>query len=120
MNFIKKSILVILLLSISISAFAQKESVAEKRATIATDYIAEKMNLDADKKSFVHEVLVEKFQSNMAQTKGKNLTSDEKKVIFKGSNGIAMKKLGEKFTKEEVKQINKYQLEAHKIKAKKK
>ncbi|MBG7629141.1 MAG: hypothetical protein IZT56_01795 [Bacteroidetes bacterium] len=116
MNFIKKSIFVLLLISVSASSFAQKKkSAAEKRAVIATDYVAEKMSLDTDKKAFVYDVLLDKFSSNLSQLSGKNLSQEEKKAIFKASNKVATKKLKEMFSAEEIKQINKYQIESNSI-----
>jgi len=141
MNFIKKSIFVLLLISVSASSFAQKKkSAAEKRAVIATDYVAEKMSLDTDKKAFVYDVLLDKFSSNLSQLSGKNLSQEEKKAIFKASNSsnlsqlsgknlsqeekkaifkasnkVATKKLKEIFSAEEIKQINKYQIESNSI-----
>lgn len=119
MNFIKKSILVILLLSVSVTSFGQNlKKMAEKRAEEASVYVAEKMNFNDAQKAFLYEVLVVKFESNMKQTRGKELSKEEKQSIYKAANKKATTKLKAQFSSEEIKEINKYQQEANK-KAKK-
>lgn len=114
MNLIKKSILVVLLVATSISAFAQKKSMAEKRAEQATNYVAEKMSFNDGQKAFLNEVYLEKFGSVIKQTQGKELSKEERKPIYQAANKAAMTKLKEQFTMAQIKEINKYQQEANK------
>lgn len=101
----KKIVLFILLAGFLTTANAQKKSYQEKKATTNTEYVADKMNLDDAQKTFLHSVLLEKYVNTSEQTKDKDLSKEEKKVIYKASYKITSEKLAKKFTKEEVKEI---------------
>lgn len=101
----KKIVLFILLAGFLTTANAQKKSPQEKRANESTSYVAKKMKLNEDQKSYFHSVLLEKYVSTSKQVKDKNLSSDEKKAIYKKSHKETSKKLAEEFTKDEVKEI---------------
>lgn len=116
MNFIKKSIVIVLLISVSVASFAQKkDSSVQSKATVATEHITKKMNLDADKKAFVYAVMYEEYGTVIGKIRGKGLAKEEKKSIFKAANDVANKKLKEQFSNEEIKLINKYQQESNKL-----
>ena len=76
------------------------------------------MSLNKEKKAFLYTVFFEKFAANMEDSKGKTLTKEEKKAIYKKNNKVAQEKLSKKFSKEEIKEINKYQLESNKVNSK--
>lgn len=121
MKLLKKLTLVVLLISLSTGMYAQKKmSSSEKRATFASEYVAEKMGLDKEKETLLLTIFTEKFEANSSQINGQNLTLDQKKVIFAKNNKIAQKKMLEKFSKKEIQEINKYQQESNKAMASKK
>lgn len=101
----KKIILFILLAGFLTTANAQKKSYQEKKANENTSYIADKMDLNKDKKAFLHEVLLEKYVNTSKQINDNDLSKEEKQVIYKASYKETSKKLTKEFTKEEVNEI---------------
>ena len=101
----KKVILFILLAGFLTTANAQKQSYQEKKADSDTEFISTKMSLSADKTIFLHEVLLEKYQETSAEIKGKDLSQEEKKAIYKASYKKTSEKLANQFSKDEVKEI---------------
>lgn len=99
----KKVILFILLAGFLTTANAQKQSYAEKKSKETTAYVAEKMNLDKDKASFLQATLLEKYVNTSKETKG--LSAEEKKVVYKKSYKVTSEKLAAQFSKDEVKEI---------------
>lgn len=107
MKLLKTISVTILLICFTINTQAQqKKSYPQKRANAYTEYIALKMDLKSDKKTFLHEVLLAKYESNSTHNKNKSLSQDEKKEIYKQSFKETNAKLSEQFSKEEISQIN--------------
>lgn len=120
MKAIKFTILVLVLSLWSVQGFSQhKKSTHQKRAEAQTAYIADKMDLNEDQKTFVYEVLIKKFKMNTDQLKGKELTQEQKRAIYKETNKKTRVLLATKFSKEEIDRINKLQSEANKMRKKK-
>lgn len=102
-----KKIFLFTLLTLFIStSFAQEKTNFEKRAKRGATMIADEMDLNKKRKEFLYDCLLERQENNYAQIKGKDLSEDEKRAIFKKSNQSMTKKLLTKFTQEEVKKIN--------------
>lgn len=101
----KKILLFVLLAFMFNTVNAQKQSPQVKKAIEQTDYVASRMKLNDSKKLFLHNVLLEKFESTSKQIKGKDLSKEEKKVIYKKSNSVMNERLTAEFSKDEIKQI---------------
>ena len=84
---------------------AQKQSKAAKKAIAQTDHVAQKMNFNNAQKLFLHNVLLERYESAAKQIKGKDLSKEEKKAIYKKTNELMNEKLTAEFSKDETKQI---------------
>ena len=78
----------------------------EKRAKRSSTAIANEMDLNKEKKEFIYAFLLERQENNYAQIKEKDLTEEEKSVIFAKSNKSMTEKLLTKFTREEAEKIN--------------
>jgi len=115
----KKFILFILLAGFLTTANAQKMKGQEKKAKAETEYVTTKMNLNTKQASFLQAVLLEKYASISKQTKGVDLTKEEKKAIKKNIGKQTKAKLMTQFSKNEVKEIYGYIKEYNKNKKKK-
>jgi hypothetical protein len=101
----KKIILFILLSGFLTTVHSQKQSNQEKKAIVNTDYVANEMKFDDDQKVFLYNVLLDKYEGTSKQIKGKDLTKEEKQVIYKKSNQELNEKLLKEFSKNDVKEI---------------
>ena len=109
MKTLKKIVLILMLISFTITAQAQqKKSYAQQKAAENTTFVAKKMNLSKDKTTFLHSVLLNKYESNAEKNKDKNLSEEDKKAIYKQSYNDTQTKLAEQFSKEEITQINEH------------
>lgn len=115
MKAIKFTVLILVLSLWSVQGFSQeKKSIHQKRAKVQTAYIADKMNLNEEQKSFVFEALIEKFKMNTDQIRGKDLSQEEKRAVYSSTNKKFRKLLSQQFSKEEISQILKLQNEINK------
>ena len=104
----RKLIITILFMSISVVTFAQKiPANILKKATAASEYIASELNFDENQKKDIFTILSEKYDSNRKKIRGKDLSSEEKQKIYKASFIETKNNLSEKFTMSEVNMINK-------------
>ena len=104
----RKLIIIILFMSVSIVTFAQKiPANIIKKATAASEYITAEMNFDENQKKDIYIILSEKYDSNRKKIRGKDLSSEEKQKIYKASFIETKNNLSEKFTMSEVNMINK-------------
>lgn len=101
----KKIIIFILLFSFLTTVNAQKQTHQVKRAIAQTDYVASRMNFNDAQKLFLHNVLLEKFEETSKQIKGKDLSKEEKQVIYKKTNKVMNDKLSAEFSNKEMKDI---------------
>jgi len=115
----KRLIILILLTGFVGNIQAQKKKTHKDIAIAQADYVSSRMNFNDEQKLFLYNALMEKFQSTSGQIKGKGLSKEEKKVIFKQSNKALFDKLSTKFSKEEIKKIKTY-LRAYQEKNRKK
>ena len=104
----RKLIITILFMSISVATFAQKiPANILKKATAASEYIASELNFDENQKKDIFTILSEKYHSNRKKIRGKDLSSEEKREIYKASFNETKNNLSKKFTMKEVNMINK-------------
>ncbi|MBT3547501.1 MAG: sulfatase-like hydrolase/transferase [Flavobacterium sp.] len=78
-----------------------------KRAQVISEFIIKTMKLSNIKAQFLLETLSEKYTNNISKTRGKNLSQEEKREIYKATFLETKNKLLTKFTKSEFDQINK-------------
>ena len=100
-------IAVILFTAVSIHAQKKKKNYIEKRAKTISEHIITEMNLTKDQAIFLEDILYEKYSSNASKIRGKNLSKEEKKEIYRAAFIETRKKLSEQFSKKEVAQISK-------------
>ena len=107
MKLLKTISITILLICFTINVQAQqKKTYPQKRAADYTEFISSEMNMNADQETYLHEVLLNKFETNSKRNKDNNLSQEEKKQLYKQSFKETSTKLSEQFSKEEVDQIN--------------
>jgi hypothetical protein len=104
----RKLIITILFMSLSVVTFAQKiPGNILKKATAASEYIASELNFDENQKKDIFTILSEKYDSNRKKIRGKDLSGEERQKIYKASFIETKNNLSEKFTMKEVNMINK-------------
>ncbi len=99
----KKLILFLAFIGLTLSVNAQNKKVKE-RATEATEFINKTMKLNDANKSFLYKTLLNSFDSTYKKAKG--VPKEQKKTVYKEARKSLNKALSEKFSKDEVKQIN--------------
>ena len=103
-----KKIIIAVILFTAVSIHAQKKkNYVEKRAKTISEHIITEMNLTKDQAIFLEDILYEKYSSNASKIRGKNLSKEEKKEIYRAAFIATRKKLSEQFSKNEVTQISK-------------
>ena len=102
-----KKIIIAVILFTAVSIHAQKNNYIEKRAKTISEHIITEMNLTKDQATFLEDILYEKYSSNASKIRGKNLSKEEKKEIYRAAFIATRKKLSEHFSKKEVTQISK-------------
>ena len=93
---------------------AQENKFASNRADNAISLITENMQISDSDIDFLRETLYSKYASNASKIRGKNLTEDEKKQIYRSAFTETRKKLMKVFTNDEVKKIIKLEKESFK------
>ena len=101
----KKVILFVFVLSLFTNVNAQKKSQLEVKLGKSVAAISEEMDLKKDKETFLYNTLLEEKKSKMSQTKGKELSKEERKVIVQAAKKDTTKKLKKQFSSEEIKKI---------------
>ena len=110
----KKIILVTIMTLFVTFTQAQENKFAANRADNAVSTITENMQISESDIVFLRETLYNKYASNVLKIRGKNLTEDEKKQVYRSSFTETRKKLLEVFTNDEVKKIIKLEKESFK------
>jgi hypothetical protein len=95
-------------------AEAQENKFASKRAATAVEHISSNMDLSEANVEFLKETLYNKYVSNSKIIRGKNLSQDEKKQVYRTAFIETRKKLMTIFSKEQVGKITKLERESHK------
>jgi len=99
----KKFILIIVFLGLTIGANAQSQKMKERTA-VATEYVAKAMNLDDAHKTFLYETVLngsETVRVKLKSAKG----NEESKAVHKQGREDLKKALSAKFSSKEIKQI---------------
>ena len=110
----KKIIIPCVLIMFAFIAEAQENKFASKRAATAVEHISSNMDLSEANIEFLKETLYNKYISNSKKIRGKNLSQDEKKQVYRTAFIETRKKLMTIFSKEQVGKITKLERESHK------
>lgn len=110
----KKIIITCTLIIFAFVAEAQDDKYASKRAATAVEYISSNMDLSEANIGFLKKTLYYKYVSNASKIRGKGLTQDEKKQVYRAAFVETRKKLMTVFTKEQVGKISKLERESMK------
>ena len=110
----KKIIITCALVMFTFIVQAQENKFASKRAATAVEYISSNMDLSEANVEFLKETLYNKYANNASQIRGKNLSQDEKKQVYRAAYIETRKKLMTVFSKEEVGKITKLERESFK------
>ena len=108
----KKIIIVCILVFFVTFTQAQKNKFAADRAENAVSLIKANMEISDSDIVFLKETLYNKYASNASKIRGKNLTEEEKKQVYRSAFKDTRKKLMEVFTNEQVKKIIKLEKES--------
>ena len=110
----KKIILVFIIAFFVTFTQAQENKFAANRADNAVSLITKNMQISDSDITFLRETLYNKYASNASKIRGKNLTEDEKKQVYRSAFMETRKKLMNVFTNDEVKKIIKLEKESFK------
>ena len=110
----KKIILVSIIAFFVTFTQAQENKFASNRADNAVSLITKNMKISDSDIAFLRETLYNKYASNVSKIRGKNLTEDEKKQVYRLAFTETRKKLMNVFTNDEVKKIIKLEKESFK------
>ena len=110
----KKIILVFIIAFFVTYTQAQENKFAANRADNAVSLITKNMQISDSDITFLRETLYNKYASNTSKIRGKNLTEDEKKQVYRSAFMETRKKLMNVFTNDEVKKIIKLEKESFK------
>lgn len=94
----KKFSLLILLIAFTFGVQAQNPPKYQvERAAVFADYISEKMDLNDDDKAFVMQVMLDRVVGASKRVRGNNLSTEEKKAVYKSEYAKSQQRLAEKF-----------------------
>ena len=110
----KKIIFAFLFTIISFFAEAQENKFAAKRTANAIEYISSKMDLTESNIEFLKETLYNKYSTNASKIRGKDLTQEEKKSIYRAAYKETRRKLMSIFSNDQVNMITKLERESFK------
>ena len=110
----KKIIITCALVMFTFIAEAQENKFASKRVATAVQYISSNMDLSEANVEFLKETLYNKYVSNAKKIRGKDLSQDEKKQVYRTAFIETRKKLMTVFSKEQVGKITKLERESFK------
>lgn len=110
----KKIIFVFLFTIISFFAEAQENKFAAKRTANAIEYISSKMDLSETNIEFLKETLYNKYSTNASKIRGKDLTQEEKKSIYRAAYKETRQKLMSVFSNDQVNMITRLERESFK------
>ena len=109
----KKSLIIFTFLFTFSFVSAQQNKSAAKRASNAVANILSEMQVSDEKAQFLEKTLYTKYD-NALKIKGKNLSQDEKKKVYRNAFTTTRKVLREQFTETEVKSIIRLERQANK------
>ena len=101
----KKTIKILfVLLLCSFNSFAQN-NYQTKRATSFSEYAAKQLELSKEDQKFLYDTFIAKFIKQQEKIKGKDLSDEEKKQVYKESRKELIKTLNGRFDSEKTKAI---------------
>jgi glutamyl/glutaminyl-tRNA synthetase len=92
------------LLLCSFNSFAQN-NYQTKRATSFSEYAAKQLELSQEDQKFLYDTFIAKFVKQQEKIKGKDLSDEEKKQVYKASRKELVKTLNGRFDSEKTKAI---------------
>lgn len=92
------------LLLCSFNSFAQN-NYQTKRATSFSEYAAKQLELSQEDQKFLYDTFIAKFVKQQGKIKGKDLSDEEKKQVYKASRKELVKTLNGRFDSEKTKAI---------------
>ena len=92
------------LLLCSFNSFAQN-NYQTKRATSFSEYAAKQVELSQEDQKFLYDTFIAKFVKQQEKIKGKDLSDEEKKQVYKASRKELVKTLNGRFDSEKTKAI---------------
>ena len=92
------------LLLCSFNSFAQN-NYQTKRATSFSEYAAKQLELSQEDQKFLYDTFIAKFVKQQEKIKGKDLSDEEKKQVYKESRKELIKTLNGRFDSEKTKAI---------------
>lgn len=105
----KKIITFCTILLFTLFAEAQENKFAEKRAANAVSLITSNMDISDTDVVFLKKTLYNKYATNASKIRGKDLTDDEKRQIYRSAFKETRKKLMTVFTKDQVDKITEFE-----------
>tara|TARA_B110000003_G_scaffold108078_1_gene110558 strand:- start:120 stop:458 length:339 start_codon:yes stop_codon:yes gene_type:complete len=110
----KKSLIIFTLLLTFSYVNSQENKSAAKRASNAVTTILSEIELSDEKAKFLEKTLYTKYADNALKIKGKNLSQDEKKNVYRNAFKSTRKVLRKQFSEAEVKSIIRLERQANK------
>ena len=110
----KKSLIIFTLLLTFSYVNSQENKSAAKRASNAVTTILSEIELSDEKAKFLEQTLYAKYANNALKIKGKDLSQDEKKNVYKNAFKATRKVLRKQFSEAEVKSIIRLERQANK------
>ena len=92
------------LLLCSFNSFAQN-NYQTKRATSFSEHVTNQLKLTKEDQKFLYDTFINKFIKQQEKIKGKDLSDEEKKQVYKASRKELVKTLNGRFDSEKTKAI---------------
>jgi hypothetical protein len=101
----KKILLSTILCLFALFVEAQENKFAANRSENAVALINSQMDISDEQAEFLQQTLYNKYTSNAKKIRGKGLSEDEKKAVYRAAAKETRQKLMSKFNREEVQKI---------------
>jgi hypothetical protein len=101
----KKILFTTILCLFALFAEAQENKFAANRSENAVALITSQMDISDADAEFIQQTLYNKYASNARKIRGKGLSEDEKKAVYRTAAKETRQKLMTKFNREEVQKI---------------
>ncbi|MGB0480518.1 MAG: hypothetical protein ACPGHD_06680 [Flavobacteriaceae bacterium] len=101
----KKILLTTILFLFALFSEAQENKFAANRSQNAITLITSQMDISDEQAEFLQQTLYNKYTSNAKKIRGKGLSEDEKKAVYRAAAKETRQKLMSKFNREEVQKI---------------
>lgn len=101
----KKILLTTILCLFALFVEAQENKFAANRSDNAVALITSQMDISDEQAEFLQQTLYNKYTSNAKKIRGKGLSEDEKKAVYRAAAKETRQKLMSKFNREEVQKI---------------